>query len=83
MTLKELAVKLRKIFDFEYLTLEKIGHAVSMWNGKPKFSGDLVWSGAIYLGEVRSKHIATLDVSEYKDEDGNIDYDRCIVRAEE
>ena len=88
MTLTELAHELRKIFKFRYLTGEIAiyNSYFCMWDQKPR------WDGKYWRSEEDGKkHIVTdfltcdiageIDLSEYKDEQGNIDYSRCIVEV--
>lgn len=93
MTLKELARKLRKIFRFKYLTAcykmtagSRIG--LDLFIGpKPDFTHDGYWANN-YVVAGGSLVIPAdlldipLDLSEYKDADGNIDYSKCIVEVE-
>lgn len=90
MTLNELARELRKIYKFNFLVVENIdGRPISetfwMYEYKPSFDTDaLLWfskSGEC-VGMFTSNLVATLDLSEYKDADGNIDYSKCIVEVE-
>ena len=85
LTLKELARELRKIFEFRYLTAESVeGKIVALWDGKPFFTG-YEWhftDKAQCIIDIRFHHIPVLDLSEYKDADGNIDYSKCIVEVE-
>ena len=85
MTLTELAHELRKIFRFKYLTAESVeGKIVALWDGKPFFTG-YEWhftDKAQCIIDIRFHHIPVLDLSEYKDADGDIDYSKCIVEVE-
>ena len=84
MTLKELARELRRIFKFKYLTAESVeGKIVALWDGKPFFTG-YEWhfiDKAQCVIDIRFHHIPVLDLSEYADEDGEIDYSKCIVEV--
>lgn len=89
MTLTELAQELRKIFRFRYLTAEIAIYNTyfCMWDQKPRWNGKY-WGAE----EDGKKHIVTdflacdiaeeIDLSEYKDADGNINYSKCIVEVE-
>lgn len=92
MTLEELAQKLRKIFGFGYLVAygsELYGYRVKAYLLKPKY----IPIGGFWFNETRgndalldisfSDLMCDLDLSEYEDEDGNIDYSRCIVEVKE
>ena len=88
MTLEELAQMLRKIFKFKYLTAEIVIYNTyfCMWDQKPRWNGKY-WEAE----EDGKKHIITdflayeivkeLDLSEYKDENREIDYSKCIVEV--
>ena len=88
MTLNELAKELRKIFRFKYLTVEMAIYNpyFCLWTERPYWNGKY-W-GAKEDGQ---KHlvtdflsfeiVASIDLSEYKDENGEIDYSRCIVEV--
>lgn len=93
LTLKELARELRKIFRFRYLTAcykmtagSRIG--LDLFIGpKPDFTHDGYWANN-YVVAGGSLVIPAdlldipLDLSEYKDENGEIDYSKCIVEVE-
>lgn len=91
LTLKELASELRKIFRFKYLTCDGCDEDrdYSIWLDKPEYTRDgwLIFSAfgdaepAMMLFESRNLAI-NLDLSEYADENGNIDYSKCIVEVE-
>ena len=90
LTLTELARELRKIFKFKYLTVEMAIYNpyFCLWTERPYWNGKY-W-GAKEDGQ---KHmvtdflsfeiVASIDLSEYKDADGNIDYSKCIVEVKE
>ena len=91
MTLEELARELRKIFRFRYLTAADYKHegpiCVDLWEYKPQFhESDCTWNGLHRRELLYSFDMAqlacTIDLSEYKDADGNIDYGKCIVEVE-
>lgn len=90
ITLAELACELRKIFIFKYLTVEFSnynGYFVT-WDEKPNWDGRY-WcdeDGAVLSNAVFSfagvDIVWEIDLSEYKDKAGEIDYSRCIVEVE-
>ena len=95
MTLKELAHEMRKVFDFKYLTAYEAAVElikISLHRLKPKFNdpGMINWPFGWVLmdsndGSVNFYHdrlAINLDLSEYKNADGNIDYSKCIVEVE-
>lgn len=91
MTLTELARELRKLLNFGYVTLEgSLGdyYQLSLWQKKPKFidwckSWSASYGGCVY-GWLTTNCLSTeLDLSEYVDADGNIDYSKCIVEVNE
>ena len=82
MTLTELAHELRKLFDFKYLTVNTT-RVIKMWDTKPLF--DKTWLRTDdygSLGMLIYHKECSLDLSEYSDADGNIDYSKCIVEVE-
>ena len=94
MTPEELAHELRKIFKFRYLTVEKVlartHKTITLWVGnKPPFYSDKVheWfalmsSGLAVAFTFEPRFLNSyLDLSEYKDENGDIDYSKCIVEV--
>lgn len=92
MTLKELAHELRKLFRFKYLTVDEDFRndnktTIAIWKDRPEFNQWNEWEmGLIPCNgcfDVEMLNIAeALDLSEYKDADGNVDYSRCIVEVE-
>lgn len=93
ITLKESANELRKIFNFRWLTLDE-NNGIDLWmcfadNDPPKFFDDFfLWSTESPKTRVIcsinfDKKIAAinLDLSEYKNEHGKIDYSKCIVEV--
>lgn len=94
MTLNELAIELRKIFKFKYLTVsfktkwleDCVG--LDIFNNKPWFySKGRYWVDTESLTRgmlvIPDNLLAcSLDLSEYTDENGNIDYSKCIVEVE-
>ena len=90
LTLKELARELRKIFRFKYLTASKIRAEIYllMFKTKPEFVLAFKdWDRGKPIGPcpiVASEDLRIdIDLSEYRDADGNIDYSKCIVEVEE
>lgn len=92
MTLKELAHELNKSIDFDYMTLHQSWcqrPVIFLWKGKPHYKrmGDNNGWHRI-LGKsndvcfINARSIIGLDVSEYKTEDGIIDFSKCIVEVE-
>ena len=87
LTLTELAKKLREIFKFGYLTVHKNWCQrpfVCMWCGMPRYtnSQDIGgWGGTYCVGSIGLDYAIDLDLSEYVDENGNIDYSKCIVEV--
>lgn len=86
MTLKELAKGLRKVFNFRYLAAyEWYGHiSLALFAEKPDYNGITWLWNAPYIAKAELYEPLTyrLDLSEYADENGNIDYSRCIVEVE-
>ena len=89
MTLKELARELRKLFKFKYLTAHRRGVELflRMYAKEPSyFKTYSVWgeADAVFFPIAVSEDLRVdIDLSEYKDADGNIDYSKCIVEVEE
>ena len=86
MTLTELARELRKIFKFRYLTVDD-SRCIYAWRGKkPRYlEEEKYWTGnssEISIVLETWAHEVDLDLSEYRDADGNIDYSKCIVEVE-
>lgn len=86
MTLTELTHELRKIFEFRYLTYNKeygedeiwlwqgeVAYVDGAWNDQPPYAMTMVLDPDLLS--------FTLDLSEYADENGVIDYSRCIVEV--
>ena len=84
LTLKELARELRRLFRFKYLTVDPYADEITFWMDKPEWVCDSWWAGdSSYLFDFYANRLnAYLDLSEYKDADGNIDYSKCIVEVE-
>lgn len=90
LTLKELARELRKVFRFKYLTCDGCGDQrdYCIWLDKPEYTRDgwIVYTISSVVNSLllfeSYKLAIQLDLSEYKDADGNIDYSKCIVEVE-
>lgn len=94
MTLKEFALILRKCIKFNYLTAERYHSdmVVSIYMNQPTYvsygehgggwdtSNDDTSASvcAFYKEELAVK----LDLSEYEDASGEVDYSKCVVRVE-
>lgn len=94
MTLAELAHEMRKIFKFRWLTACKKmtgGSPVGLdlfTGSRPEYTDDGYWANNyVVAGGSLVIPVALLsmylDLSEYKDENGEIDYSRCIVEVDE
>ena len=91
MTLTELARELKKLIDFDYMTLHKNWcqkPVICLWKGKPRYmhgNDNGGWQRILgisdLVGFLDAKSFIGLDVSEYKTEDGIIDFSRCIVEV--
>ena len=84
MTLTELAKKLREIFEFKYLTVSPYREEVLLWWDKPESDGFYWWETETCTQVAFYSNVLSvpLNLSEYKDENGNIDYSKCIVEVE-
>lgn len=93
MTLTELANELRKLFKFRWLTACKKmtgGSPVGLdlfTGSRPEYTDDGYWANNyVVAGGSLVIPVALLsmylDLSEYKDENGEIDYSKCIVEVE-
>ena len=100
MTLKELAIELRKIFRFKYLAYGEMFywgqcHTVLWISYQPltlvvrdeggEFSPCYIheWEGGDIIETFAEEALeCILDLSEYADECGKIDYSKCIVEVE-
>lgn len=99
MTLKELAIELRKIFKFKYLAYGEIfawGGCYPVLTtgvlplklrvrdvggeGVPCYIHEWISDGETN-GFLPEDLAVSIDLSEYKDENGEIDYSRCIVEV--
>ena len=92
MTLTELAHELRKLFKFRWLTACKKmtgGSPVGLdlfTGSRPEYTDDGYWANNyVVAGGSLVIPVALLsmylDLSEYKDENGEIDYSKCIVEV--
>lgn len=92
LTLTELAHKLKKIFYFRWLTVDE-GNEIQLWvcfseNDPPEFYEDGCWYADSPMTDELCSILSSMgffaidiDLSEYKDTDGNIDYSKCIVEV--
>ena len=86
MTLKELAREMRKLFEFDYVTVDA-NESITFWVRKPLYISMCgLWERNTYLNSwdifnVDFSSAVNLDLSEYADENGEIDYSRCIVEV--
>ena len=87
MTLKELAREMRKILRFRYLTYERNvldEGEICLWEFKPTYcegSWRISLDASSYMAIYPEFLSFNLDLSEYRDENGNIDYSKCIVEV--
>ena len=88
LTLTELAHELRKLFRFKYLTVS-LNKRLHLWSGRAPIYriAEKYWTSDFIKTSVLGKLLGmelvnVLDLSEYKDEQGNIDYSKCIVEVE-
>ena len=87
LTLRELARELRKLFRFKYLTAHRSGVELflRMYAKEPSyFKTYSVWGEAyaVFFPIAVSEDLrVNLDLSEYKDAEGNVDYSKCIVEV--
>lgn len=85
MTLNELAKKMSEVIRFRYATASLSG-GINFWTGhRPKFNElerwwDCNFSVTSLVCETWTPYV-DLDLSEYKDADGNIDFSRAIVEV--
>ena len=88
MTLRELARQPLWILKYRYITVSDFNHkghlVMEFWEDKPTFSKvACIWDHASFIYTVDVSNLGfTLDLSEYKDENGEIDYSKCIVEVE-
>ena len=91
MTLSELGKELRKLYKFNYLVVENIdgkpeSETFWLYEHKPVFeTSPSLWHSSTgeSIGMFTSSLATRLDLFEYRDEDGNIDYSKCIVEVSE
>lgn len=93
MTLSELAHELKTLIDFDYMTLHKNWcqkPVIFLWKGKPRYmqgcdngGWQRILGKSNFVCSIDSMAVIGLDVSEYKTEDGIIDFSRCIVEVKE
>ena len=91
ITLAEFAKKLREILKFDYLTCDGSGNLrdYCIWLDKPDYVAEEGWTLQLRyefvtpLLVLESYRMAVnIDLSEYADDDGNVDYSKCIVEVE-
>lgn len=93
MTLKELAQELKKTIAFDYMTMHKNwceNPIILLYGGKPRYSrGGDIGGWCTVAGKSRVicsinaySVIGGIQLSEYADDQGNIDYSKCIVEVE-
>ena len=86
LTLTELAREMRKLFEFDYVTVDA-NESITFWVRKPLYISMYgLWERNAYLDSwdifnIDFSSAVNLDLSEYKDADGNIDYSKCIVEV--
>lgn len=91
ITLQELADWLRGGIIFDYLTARKQGDSifVTLWKSRDGLAPEyylgawLPFAGGVDTVASLNKQylIADLDLSEYQDENGEIDYGKCIIKC--
>lgn len=86
LTLKELAHEMRKLFEFDYVTVDA-NESITFWVRKPLYISMCgLWERNAYLDSwdifnIDFSSAVNLDLSEYINENGEIDYSRCIVEV--
>ena len=86
LTLTELAREMRKLFEFDYVTVDA-NESITFWVRKPLYISMCgLWERNAYLDSwdifnIDFSSAVNLDLSEYADENGEIDYSRCIVEV--
>ena len=86
LTLKELAREMRKLFEFDYVTVDA-NESITFWVRKPLYISMCgLWERNTYLNswdifDIDFSRAVNLDLSEYAGESGEIDYSRCIVEV--
>ena len=93
MTLTEFGRKLKEFIDFDHVTLHQNWcqkPVVFLWKEKPRYmrGGDNAgWQRILGKSSdvcfIDARSIIDLDASEYKTEDGIVDFSRCIVEVAE
>ena len=88
MTLTELAKNPNKVIKIRWITVGNYlnkGHEIlNFWLHKPKFNRFAnIWEKGVLVKEIETSELDfDLNLSEYKDEQGNIDYSKCIVEVD-
>lgn len=88
MTLKDIANAVKDILDCEYVTAEpdKPDYMVAIWKGgRPAWAGDRWWHAgraSMVVGIDSYDLIGDLNLSEFMDDKGKIDFLKAIVRVE-
>lgn len=80
MTLKEFAGLLGKAIKFEYITVSR--NTVDLWSAKPEWQSVHKWWDSDASVACIEKPFVDLDLSEYTDEEGEISYNKCIIKVE-
>lgn len=89
MTLAELAHELRKFFRFKYLTVDNLyprgrNIEIALWEDMPELDEYDHWQdneSDHVLSFYEDNMLFDLDLSEYEDENGEIDFSKCIVEV--
>ena len=86
LTLTELAREMRKLFEFDYVTVDA-NESITFWVRKPLYISMCgLWERNAYLDSwdifnIDFSSAVNLDLSEYANENEEIDYSRCIVEV--
>ena len=86
LTLTELAREMRKLFEFDYVTVDA-NESITFWVRKPLYISMCgLWDRNAYLDSwdifnIDFSSAVNLDLSEYANENEEIDYSRCIVEV--
>lgn len=86
LTLTELAREMRKLFEFDYVTVDA-NESITFWVRKPLYISMCgLWERNAYLDSwdifnIDFSSAVNLDLSEYINENGEIDYSKCIVEV--
>ena len=86
LTLTELAREMRKLFEFDYVTVDA-NESITFWVRKPLYISMCgLWERNTYLNSwdifnIDFSSAVNLDLSEYINENGEIDYSKCIVEV--